>query len=279
MRSEWSLVGFTVLGQAAVGATWGLTASWAVVAHRAGPQTAVAATSWGVAAVPALAAVAIAVSLLHLGRPVRAWRAVANLRLSWLSREVLAAGIFCLAAGAVPLAPGPWRWPLQAVACILGALLILTMVRTYRMRTVPAWDSWATGAFFLQSALATGGAVTALGLALRSPHGTTGHALAGVAVAGASALVAGPVLLARWRATMERQHGAAHETAERLARERLRSRLRWVAALAGAVLLVASPALVAPWRSVGLATGLVLALAAETVGRALFYRTRVRAGL
>lgn len=279
MKSDWSLVGFTVLAQAAVGATWGLTASWVLVAHRAGAEVAGAATSWGVASLPLLAALAIAVSLLHLGRPFRAWRAVANVRVSWLSREVLAAALFWVAAVGVLLAPEPRRGPLLAAVSFVGALLLLAMVRTYRMRTVPAWDSWATGAFFAQSALATGGAVTALALALRSPHGHAGLAQTFAAVVGAAALAAGPVLTVRWRAAMERRGGAAHEAAGRLERARSSSRARAAVALGGAIVLLSALALAEPWRGLALAAALILALAAETLGRTLFYLARVRTGL
>jgi DMSO reductase anchor subunit len=279
VKGDWSLVGFTVLGQAAVGASWGLTASWALVAHRAGAEVAGAATSWGVAAVPALAALAVAGSLLHLGRPLRAWRATANLRRSWLSREVLAAGLFWVAVAAVPLVPGRERGPLLAVAAVGGGLLLLAMVRTYRMRTVPAWDSWATGALFLQSALASGGAVTAFTLSLRSPHAHAGLAVTGAALVSAAALVLGPVLVAQWRATMVRQGGAARASAGQLARAGSRSGIRWVAALGGALLLLSAPALGEPWRSTAFAAALVLALTAEALGRALFYRARVRVGV
>ncbi len=279
MKSDWSLVGFTVLSQAAVGTCWGLAASWALVARRAGPQVAAAATAWGSAAVPVLAGAAIAVSLIHLGRPLRAWRAVANLRLSWLSREVLAAGVFCAVAALPVTAPIAWKGPLLLLASAVGALLLLAMVRTYRMRTVPAWDSWATGACFVQSALATGGVLTALSLALRSPHGHPGAALAGAAAVGAAALAAGPLLLAGWRRAMTRRQGAAHDAAERLAHERARASARWVGALVGSGLLLTAPVLSMPARGAMLAAAAALAFAAELVGRELFYRARVRTGL
>jgi DMSO reductase anchor subunit len=274
-----SLVGFTVLAQAAVGSSWGLAAAFVLVAHRAGLEVAGAATAWGVVAVPALSAFAVAVSLLHLGRPDRALRAVANLRRSWLSREVLAAALFTATAAALLLLPGPWRGPLLAGTAVLGVLLLVAMVRTYRLRTVPAWDSWATGAMFLQSALATGGALTALALALRSPHGHAGAAQTGAAVVGALALVAGPLLAARWRAALSRSGGAGEEAARRLAAGAFLRRGRLAAALAGAALLLAALALTAPWRGAGLAGALLLALLAEALGRALFYRARVRSGL
>jgi len=279
VKGDWSLVGFTVLGQTAVGSSWGLAAAWALVAHRAGNEVAGAATSWGAVAVPALSTLAVAVALLHLGRPGRAWRAVSNLRLSWLSREVLAVALFAAAAAAVPFAPARDRGPLLAGTAILGGVLLLSMVRTYWLRTVPAWDSWATAALFLQSALATGGALTALALALRSPHGAPGAAQTCAAAVGALALAVGPLLEARWRSALRRSGGAAAEAAGRLAAGVSLRRGRLATAVVAATLLLGAPALAPPWRGAALAAALPLGLVSEALGRALFYRARVRTGL
>ena len=90
LRSEWSLAAFTfltaLLFAGFVGAVGG--------ALRPSP-----------AVFAAVAALAAAFSLSHLGRPARAWRAGLNLRRSWLSREVAAFGIF-VAGGVVVLAVG-----------------------------------------------------------------------------------------------------------------------------------------------------------------------------
>ena len=42
----------------------------------------------------------LAVSILHLGKPLGAWRAFLGLRTSWMSREILAFGVFAAMAGA-----------------------------------------------------------------------------------------------------------------------------------------------------------------------------------
>ncbi len=59
---------------------------------------------------------ALGASLLHLGRPLYAFRAVLGLRTSWLSREILAFGLFMKVAlvytalTALPLLPAEWHW-------------------------------------------------------------------------------------------------------------------------------------------------------------------------
>lgn len=50
----------------------------------------------------------LAVSILHLGRPLGAWRAFLGLRTSWMSREIFAFSIFAAAAGAFT---GAALWP------------------------------------------------------------------------------------------------------------------------------------------------------------------------
>lgn len=70
------------------------------------------------------------VGTLHLGRKMRAWRSLLNLRRSWLSREVFLYLLFlalaALASGAAP--PGsPWSW----AAAAAGAALLWAVDRVY----------------------------------------------------------------------------------------------------------------------------------------------------
>lgn len=69
----------------------------------------------------ALAFLALGASVLHLGRPLLAWRAVLGWRTSWLSREALAFGAFAglsVAYAALVAAP-PWL-ELPGTALLLG---------------------------------------------------------------------------------------------------------------------------------------------------------------
>jgi len=79
---EASLVAFTLLTQAAVGACWAALALQ-LRAERAGVPDGAAGAILLVAFLAALAG--LAASFLHLGRPSNAWRALRNLRASWLS--------------------------------------------------------------------------------------------------------------------------------------------------------------------------------------------------
>jgi DMSO reductase iron-sulfur subunit len=83
-----------------------------------------------------IAAAAAGASTLHLGRKGRAWRAVLNLRRSWLSREIALFTLF-LAASAVVLSPlptPPWAgW----AAAVLGFALLFAVDRVYAVTRTP----------------------------------------------------------------------------------------------------------------------------------------------
>jgi len=219
---ERSLVAFTLLGQAAVGMFWALAlVGWVVpggAAWARGPRLAVGA----------LMLLAGLAAVLHLGSPRNAWRAVANVGSSWLSREVALSGLFGVAwAGVVLLERGLATAPAgldgtyvahvavnavtvsvavaTALAAAVGGALIYAMARVYRLRTVPAWDTELTTASFFLTAVALGAPAAALalraGVGAHAPvDATTAVAVARAAAGGA--LPAPPVAMAVLRALM-----------------------------------------------------------------------------
>jgi formate dehydrogenase iron-sulfur subunit len=224
---HWPLVVLTLLTQVALGVS--LTAGG--LAHR------------GVAAV--VAGGALAGSLLHLGRPAHAWKALRNLRRSWLSREALLLAAYAgLAAGAVA-AP-----PLAPVAAAVGVAGVYASGRLYVVPGRPAWHTPLTIVAFYLTALATGPLLT----------GRPGVAAAAVGAQGA-VWAANLVRLGRdprreWNGTVA------------LYRHPLGwlSALRWALAGAGA-----AAALVAEAPAAAFA----LVASGELAGRYLFYVTVV----
>ena len=71
---------------------------------------------------------AMAVGSLHLGKPQRAWRAVLNLRGSWLSREILFYLAFAILAAAIAMLPGERNLILPVVLAGLATLFSVDMV-------------------------------------------------------------------------------------------------------------------------------------------------------
>jgi DMSO reductase anchor subunit len=88
-------------------------------------------------------------SFAHLGAKRNAWRAPFHLKKSWLSREILFVGLFGAGWLAGFILP-EMKW----ITSLFGIGLIYSMAQVYRLRPMPAWDTWCTTAgFFITSAL------------------------------------------------------------------------------------------------------------------------------
>jgi Fe-S-cluster-containing dehydrogenase component/DMSO reductase anchor subunit len=136
LRSEWPLLVFTLLAAGLVGCL--------IAAALGGPGIPPLVLA-------ALSALALATSSAHLGRKERAWRALLNVRRSWLSREVAAFGAFValsLLASALPAA-GPAS-PLGVAAALAGLTCLFCIDRVYdplrRRERLDSSDTLLTGA-------------------------------------------------------------------------------------------------------------------------------------
>jgi DMSO reductase anchor subunit len=130
----------------------------------------------------AVGLIALAASTLHLGRPRYAFRALLGLRTSWISREILAFGLFAGAAAlyATSVAPLPWTLPfgltarlaawsgrLGDLAAALGAAGIFASVMLYAVTRRAWWSAARTAVRFFATAFVLGTAVLLLATALR----------------------------------------------------------------------------------------------------------------
>lgn len=276
---ERSLVAFTILAQMAVGAFWIAGASGLWDSFQDGADLALLIT-------PLSMGLGLLASFFHLGAPLRAWRALANLRSSWLSREILCATLFLAASG---LFTGLCYWePGSAavrvatawVTTLLGLALLYSMTNAYRLRTIPAWDTPATAISFFSTALLLGG--LAVGAVLRPGAPANSSALRWIAGGSILLLAAQLATVALWADHLASQRGAAARAATRLMQEhslifRLRLALAMLAMLVAAVVLLPGVGATAA-KSATILT-FVLALASEILGRALFYAARVRHGV
>lgn len=107
----------------------------------------------------------LAASLLHLGRPRYAFRAVLGLRTSWLSREIIAFSVFAALAslstaaawlGSSNLAWLPQREPLGAAAALAGLGAMFCSVMVYVDTGRAYWKFSLTAAKFFGTALVLG---------------------------------------------------------------------------------------------------------------------------
>lgn len=146
-----SLIAMTLTMQAAVGALVVLCATHEV-------------TSGTLMLLVALTSAALSVSVLHLGRPAYAWRAMKMWRRSWLSREVL---LFSLFYAAVVFAAGTacvsglhvLTSPLAWAAVGLGVSGTLASAFVYLVKSRPSWNMLHTPLDFLISCGLLGGAL------------------------------------------------------------------------------------------------------------------------
>jgi formate dehydrogenase iron-sulfur subunit len=136
-QPHWPLVVLTLLTQVALGVS--LTA--ASLPHRA--------------AAAGLAGAALAASLLHLGRPIHAWKALRNLRRSWLSREVALLGAYAGLAASAVVVPA-----LAPAAAVVGIAGVGASGRLYVVPGRPSWHTPLTIAAFYLAGLATGPLLT-----------------------------------------------------------------------------------------------------------------------
>jgi Fe-S-cluster-containing dehydrogenase component/DMSO reductase anchor subunit len=127
----------------------------------------------------------LAVSVLHLGRPLGAWRAFLGLRTSWMSREILAFTIFAASAGAFTgaamwktlvamlpalglverfVAPAHWVVPLAIVTAGLGLIGVFCSAMIYVDTRRAYWRSEQTFIKFFGTTvlLGSGGAAAVL---------------------------------------------------------------------------------------------------------------------
>ncbi len=235
-RTEWSLVVFTVATQAAAG----ICALGAVLGE---PR-------------PTLALVFLALGFgwatLHLGRPAGARFALANLHSSWLSRELLLGALFA-AAVVAQLATG--EEVVAWLAAALGLVFVLAVSRVYAIRTVPAWNTWATPVAFFGTALLLSAALLGQG---------------------PIALVTAPaLLLATYLHLSQLRRGdAAAVASAAIVASQFRGlfMLRVFGALVGAAIAML-PSLVAT------VVASALLVASELLGRFLFYASHRRVGL
>lgn len=126
------------------------------------------------------AVVAIGASVLHLGRPLVAWRAVLGLGHSWLSREIVAFGGYGTAAVAAAAAddvlPGSWSVPLGSAAVVVGIIGVACSAQLYAV-TGRAW--WRLDRTLLRFAVTgLGAGAAAVGVASAAGSWVAGEATA-----------------------------------------------------------------------------------------------------
>lgn len=115
--------------------------------------------------------ISLLVSMLHLGQPFAAYRAILNFGVSWLSREVTFYGMF---VGLILLYTWFWykdesarRSMIGWIASIIGAIAIYSSAKIYMIPAIPAWNGVTTLFFFFLTSLLLGPLFVVMLLAIR----------------------------------------------------------------------------------------------------------------
>jgi formate dehydrogenase iron-sulfur subunit len=165
-HAHWPLIVMLVLTQLSVGAylvQWLLSqAHLDAAAMFEGTVQQISALGFGL--------LALATSVLHLGRPRYAYRAVLGLTTSWLSREIVCFGLFAIAAGmSAALA---WRRTggppaafdlanaISGLVVVFGLAGVLSSVMVYQSTGRDLWNGWNTAIRFVLTMLVLGLAAT-----------------------------------------------------------------------------------------------------------------------
>lgn len=304
---EFSLIVFTILSQLAVGVfcTLGLIFAW--ITRQQGGQVAHDLTISGWPLISAAMGIALLTSLIHLGLPSRAWRAFSNLRSSWLSREILFAMLF---AGFSLLFAGlQWfegsdpnlRDILGVITGLTGLALVFVMGKAYRLRTIPTWNTWLTPLSFFVTTFLLGALGIGAGLAIFLQYGSTSHTVTPLELIHAilREIALWAIILLAIELCMIALHISlpavespnaysitnsrySESNRAKIAPTMLILRLIFVVtgiAAAGAALFL-SPANYLPTQgSASLVAAFGFSLAAEVIGRLMFYNARMRIGV
>jgi anaerobic dimethyl sulfoxide reductase subunit C (anchor subunit) len=169
---EWALVIFTILAQMSVGAFVILGIVHFFASREAGLEEADRLSTRALLAIGPTLALAGVASFFHLGNPINAPQAINNLATSWMSREIVLVIAFS-GLGAVfafmqwrKLASAAVRSTLAGVTAVVGLAMVYSMSQIYMLKTMPSWNSLATPlqffvTTFLLGSLAVGAAFVA----------------------------------------------------------------------------------------------------------------------
>jgi DMSO reductase anchor subunit len=270
-------VAFTLIAQGVVGAFVGL-----VSLKTAGVAPGTGITGTLLVLMSALLGYGLFTSTMHLGRPKYFYRAMNNLRYSWVSREILFVGGFMTlllgytGATVFGLLPDFILALLGWISVGFGVVGIYCMVRIYRIPARPFWDHTNTNIAFFKSGLILGPLSLALALGFATALGDgelfegAYRALLGVALL---ASLFGHMASRRQEQDMARTGGEAAASLDRLTGDygRFRQvRQKLSLGLIG-VLCFGLLAGLSGWAMALVIGALLLAVAGDAIERSLFY--------
>lgn len=160
-NQDWSLVFFTILSQLSVG----IIVCFSFIYYFQNDPSLVIAKGLSLKNPSVLAlifiALALCISLLHLGSPMSSLNSINNLSGSWVSREILGIGIFVLSLLAIFILG--WKFEhneilkfILPLSAIIGLLFVWFMSQIYCIPSIPSWNIWNTPLAFATTTFVLG---------------------------------------------------------------------------------------------------------------------------
>ncbi|HNX92251.1 MAG TPA: dimethyl sulfoxide reductase anchor subunit [Syntrophomonas sp.] len=162
LRKEWPLIINTILAQLAAGIFIFISADIIIILQNA-PELAAAnlkLNGTGLVWAGPIIILAMFLSLFHLGKPFRAYRAMANLPVSWLSWEIFLSGAFLVLWAVTYFIDKPYPY-LLGVTSLTALLNVVSMSNIYSSTGRPGWKGAVTYLDFLGSMVIFGSVASA----------------------------------------------------------------------------------------------------------------------
>ena len=121
----------------------------------------------------------LGVSVLHLGRPLKAWRAFLGLRKSWMSREIVVFGAYAAAASATAVFDGAAAMVATAALALAG---VFCSAMIYIDTRRPFWSARLTLPKFFGTTLLLGATASGAVLAWSGAPGAASFAVAATVI-------------------------------------------------------------------------------------------------
>ena len=274
---EWPLLLFTLFTQFAVG-TYIFFVVIRAFNNKLGKEKSVKLTGLGMTVVGPVMAVALILSLFHLGTPMGAYRAILNWDSSWLSREIIFAGTFFVLwlVGYVMERKGAWSQVLGWINSLVGVAAIYSMASIYASTIMPAWTDVNTYFSFFGTTIVFGAAGTVLFILMSKEEKTDQvmSVLKVTGIIGIAAIALQLIYLPIYASSLAAGGGVGVESAAVLAGDYLYTTIfRWVLTMAGLAIILfgvfrkTMSKTIYQWSM----AALVLVLAGEFLGRLIFY--------
>ena len=285
---DWSLVFFTILSQWSVGIVLCLTLLGYLDRDTGSMITAGLSLKNPVFLALFFIGMATLGSFMHLGSPANAPRAMNNLAASWLSREILALGVYSICLLSVIVLA--WTVPggevienLLLLSCLTGLVFLWMMIRIYMIPTIPPWSNWYTPVSFISTA-------TCLGLLTFLIMGYSGFINVDEQISRNFAVLLAAVLVVELLSGLGRQHSMVkiNTGIENLVFDRgdyyrvfvLRMGVLVVVLLAMLIIALINPSLfIGDIQYIWMYLLFALVIAQEFMGRLLFYSSYFRIGV